>query len=116
MFTKIMKGFSIVALLLGLLLRSSANYRLALEFLVCVGAILVAWQAIRLGRYFWAAGFLAIAVVFNPAVPVALSRSTFFWIDLVCIATFVVSLAVLKRRPILSIPSITNRTPGSESL
>lgn len=116
MLTKMMKWFSVTALILGLLLRSSASYRMALEFVVCVSALLVVAQALRLGKYFWAAGFVGIAVLFNPVVPVALSRNTFLWLDSICIVTFLVSLAVLKGRPILSIPSITDRTPGSESL
>ena len=87
-----------------------------LESLICVSALMVVAQAWREGKYVWAAGFAAIAVLFNPAVPVAISRTAFLWVDALCIATFLVSLAVLKRHPRLSIPSITNRTPGSESL
>jgi len=49
-------------------------------------------------------------------VPVALARRTFLWLDLVCLMTFLISLGALKTRPTLSIPSITDRTPGSESL
>ena len=116
MLTKMMKWVSIAALLLAMLLRSSVSYRIALEFVVCVAALLVVVQAVRAGKYFWAAGFLAIAVLFNPAVQIVLSRKMFVGVELVCIAAFLVSLAVLKTKPILSIPSITNRTPGSESL
>ena len=116
MFTKIMKWFSIAALLLAVFWRSSANFQLVLEAVVCVTGILVVMQAVRRGKYLWAAGFLAIALLFNPVVPVALSRSAFLWLDVLCIVTFLASLAVLKRHPRLSMPSITNRTPGSESL
>jgi len=116
MFTKIMKWVSIMALLLAFVWRPSTAFQVMLEILICVSALMVVAQAWRAGKYLWAAGFVAIAVLFNPAVPVAISRNAFLWLDALCMVTFLVSLAVLKRRPILSIPSITNRTPGSESL
>ncbi len=116
MFTKIMKWVSIAVLLLAVLRLPTASYQVLLGIVVCVSALLVVTQAVRVGKYFWAAGFVAIAVLFNPVVPVALSRKTFLWLDSVCLMTFLVSLAVLKRQPTLSMPSITNRTPGSEPL
>jgi len=116
MFTKIMKWLSIMALVVGVLLSSSASYRIALELLVCVAAAVVAAQAFRTGKYFWGMGFVAVAVLFNPAVPIAISHGVFLVLDLVCIAAFLASLAVLRWKPILSVPSITDRTPGSESL
>ena len=116
MFTKTMKWVSIMALLLAFVWRPSTPYQLMLEILICVSALMVVAQAWRAGKYLWAAGFVAVAALFNPVLPVAISRTAFLWVDALCMVTFLVSLAVLKRRPILSIPSITNRTPGSESL
>jgi Family of unknown function (DUF6804) len=116
MFTEIMKWMSAVALLLAFMWRPSASYQVMLEILICVGALTAVAQAWRAGKYIWASGFVAIAVLFNPVVPVAISRTAFLWVDALCTVTFLVSLALLKRHPILSIPSITNRTPGSESL
>jgi Family of unknown function (DUF6804) len=116
MLTKIMKLLLIAALLLAAFWRSSANFQLVLESVVCVTGLLVVMQAVRKGKYFWAAGFLAVAALFNPVVPVAFSRNAFLWLDAMCIVTFLVSLVVLKRQPRLSMPLITNVTPGSESL
>ncbi len=116
MFTKIMKWVSIAVLLLAVLRLPTASYQVLLEIVVCVSGLLVVTQAVRASKYFWAAGFLAIAVLFNPVVPIALSRKIFLWLDWVCLAAFLFSLAALKRQPTLSIPSITYRTPGSESL
>jgi hypothetical protein len=111
-----MKWLSITALLLGAFLSSSTTYRISLEMVVCVAGFVVAVQAFRIGKYFWGIGFAAIAVLFNPAVPIEFSRKAFLSLDFVCIGAFLVSLAVLQWRPTLSIPSITGRTPGSESL
>ena len=116
MFTRLTKWFSIMTLLLGMFLTSSAIYRIGLEMVVCVAALVVVVQAFRIGRYFWGIGFAAMAVLFNPAVPIALSHKGFLFLDLVCIGAFLVSLVALQWEPTLSIPSITGRTPGSESL
>jgi Family of unknown function (DUF6804) len=115
MLTKIMKWVSIGVLLLAGL-RLASSYKVLLEFVVCVSGLLVVTQAVRAGKYIWATGFLAIAVLFNPVVPIPLSGKISLWLNWVCIAAFLTSLAALRRQPILSIPSITNRTPGSESL
>jgi uncharacterized protein DUF6804 len=116
MFTKIMKWVSIAVLLLGALRLPSAGSQVLLELVICVSALLVVRQAFRVGKYAWAAGFLTIAALFNPVLPIALSRRMFLWMDWFCLVTFLISLAVLRRQPVLSIPSITDRTPGSVSL
>ena len=116
MFTKLMKWLSIIALLLGVFLMSSVSYRIGMEMIVCVAAVVVVAQAFRIRKYFWGIGFAAIAILFNPAVPIALSHTTFRLLDLACVGAFLVSLAALRWQPTLSIPSITGRTPGSESL
>ena len=116
MFTQIIKGLAASALVLGLLWGSSAGFRIAMEMVVCVAALVVVTQAFRIGKYFWGAGFVALAVLFNPVAPLTLSRQIFLGLEWVSIAAFLGSLLFLRWRPILSIPSITNRTPGSESL
>src|SRR5215831_19564145 len=88
MLTKIMKWVSIAALLLAVLRLPTGSYQALLEIVVCMSGLLAATQAVRAGKYFWATGFVAIAVLFNPVVPVALARRTFLWLDLVCLMTF----------------------------
>ena len=116
LFTRIMKWASIAVLLLGLLVRSSASYRLVLELVVCVAALAVVAQAFRTGKYLWGAGFASIAVLFNPVAPFTLSGRTFLWLDLACVATFALSLAALKTKPRLSISGIINPLQRIESL
>jgi hypothetical protein len=100
--TEIMKWVSIAALVLAMLFRASSGYQAVLLFVVCAGAVLVVLQTGRTGRYAWAAGFSAIAVLYNPLMPIALSRNIFLsWL---CLATFAASLAVLKTTPQLSRP------------
>ena len=115
MFTKILKYASIIALFTALW-PSAFDYRMFVAFVVTVGAVAVAAQAARAQRTLWTVGFGAIATVLNPIVTGQLGPAVFFWSDLVCIAAFVASLVFLKSQPMLSMPSITDRTPGSESL
>jgi len=126
MLTAIMKWVSIAVLLLGLFENlpvgsqewsvRNGGYLELFNMLVCLSALLVVAEGFRRRKYFWASGFVAIAVLFNPIVPVTLSRQMFLGLDSVCILTFLVSLALSKRRPILTVPSITNGRPQIESL
>ena len=82
-----------------------------------MGAIIVLRHAVCDREYLWAAGFAAIALIFNPAAPAFQASGDWFrLLAFACMAVFPVSLTALKTRPVLSIPSITERTPGSESL
>jgi hypothetical protein len=116
MLTKIMKWVSVGVLLLASIWRPYANYLTVLEFVVCVSGIMVFTQAVRRGKVFWAAGFVAIVVLFNPVLPVVLSHRLTLGLGWMSLAAFLFSLAALRVQPILSMPSITDRTPGSESL
>ena len=126
MLTAIMKWLSIGVLLLGFFENlpvgsqewsvRNGGYLELFNMLVCLSALLVVTEGFRGHKYFWAAGFVAIAVLFNPIVPVTLPRKMFLGLDSVCILTFLVSLALSKRQPMLTVPSITSGRPRSESL
>ncbi len=114
--TIIMKSLAIAALLTAVLWRSSLDYRVVVSFMVTVGAIAVVAQAARAQRYFWAVIFCGIATLFNPILTVGLSPPVRLAADLASLTLFAASLMILRNRPVLSMPSITDRTPGSESL
>ena len=111
-----MKWLSVAALLLAGLGLPMGSNRIVLEIVVCVSALVVATQAIRAGKYLWVAVFSTIAVLFNPIVPMALSRGTSLLVDWVCLLAFLVSLLTLRVQPTFSIPSITHGGPRTESL
>jgi Family of unknown function (DUF6804) len=117
-FSTIMKLVSVTTLLLtAMFWRSAANYQLLLELTIFMGALVVAQQAVRAKHYLWTAVFAAIALLFNPVVAVPRPTGDLFLLMIfVCLAPFAFSLVAWKPQPILSIPSITDRTPGSESL
>jgi hypothetical protein len=113
-----MKWISSAALLTATVFWGVAlDHELLLTVVVFLGAIVVLQQAVSERKYVWAAGFGAIALVFNPAAPLFQASGDWFRVTaLVCTAVFAISLIALKARPVLSIASITDRTPGSESL
>jgi hypothetical protein len=110
-----MKWVCLVALVLALLWRSSAQYATVLQFLVCAGAVFVAVQSIVASRYLWAAAFVGVALLFNPVMPIELTRNILIWRNLACLAMFLVSLW-LANKPRLSIASVTDLSPRGEAL
>jgi hypothetical protein len=116
--TNISKWASIAALLLAVAFWDSAPaYQLALDVIVSAAAGVVVVQAFQVRNYWWGGAFVATALLFNPLVPVfPLAGRLSLLLVLTSTALFAVSLAALKPQPLLSIPSITNRTPGSRSL
>jgi hypothetical protein len=93
-----MKWVSIAALLLLLAMlwrSSSSDYRTVVAaFGVWAGAIVVFVQAVGTGNYVWLVTFLAAGALFNSVLPIMLPRNVFLWLDLTCLAMFLVSLAV----------------------
>lgn len=117
MATRFTKWLAIAALLILVVLwRSSDSRTLVAGFLVCTGAVVAMVEASRIRKYGWILTFLVIAVLFNPLVPMGFSRGTFLALCLGCLATFLLSLRMVPPAPRLSMASITDRTPGSESL
>ena len=116
MTSKIMKWLSVGVLLVGLLARSSTGYRIVLDVVVCVSALVVLSQAIRAEKYIWGICFLSIAVLFNPLVPLGLHGRMFLWLDLACVVMFAISLRALKTKPLLSIGGIIRPHGRTESL
>src|SRR5579871_2514056 len=116
--TRLVKWLCIAVLFVGFALsRLITNYELPLKLVVCSGAAVVAVQAFRAGRHRWMTVFLVIAFLFNPAIPF-IPLAGGFGLSAIALAAgaFAASLTALKSQPLLSMPSITDRNPGSESL
>ena len=118
MHAQVMKWVAIAALLVALLFWNSAtSYQVVLSLVVTVAASVVLIQAFQAKKYVWACGFLVIALLYNPAAPVfGLSGALGLSLVLLSIAPFAISLVAIRPRPLLSVPSITDRNPGSQSL
>jgi hypothetical protein len=98
MFTRMIKWISL-PVLLGVAMFSSyaARYELLLDAVICLGAIIIVQRAIWVREYFWAAGFVAIAIVFSPLI---LVMKIFLLMGFTCIAIFLTLLAAWKPQPL----------------
>jgi len=116
--TRIVKWLCVAALFVAFVLwQRIADYEFLLRAVVCSGAAVVAVQAFHSAKHSWTICFLTIALLFNPAIPVFPLANTVGLVAIVlAAAAFAVSLNRLKSVPLLSMPSITDRNPGSESL
>jgi hypothetical protein len=96
--TKIVKWISIPLLLIASLFGCcTARYEPLLDFVICLGAIVFIWRAVRLKEYFWAAALLAILAVFSP---LSLVLKISLLMSFTSIATFVTLLAAFRRQPL----------------
>ena len=118
MYTEVMKWACVGALLLAAVFRGpAANYQTELNVVVSIAAAVVFIQAVQARKFRWAAGFVAMALLFNPVVPVfRLAGGVGLSLVVLAIAPFAISLVALKPHPLMSMPSITDRNPGSQSL
>ena len=124
---QIVKWVSILALLSAVLFWNSvATFQLALNLFVCMAAAVVTLQAFQARRSAWVGAFGVIALLFgafavaalaDPEQP-AMRLGGWFGILLVLasVTAFAVSLTSLKPVQLRSMPSITDRNPGSLAL
>jgi len=97
MVTKIVKWVSIPVLLTASLFACcAASYEPLVDLAICMGAVIFIQRAIRSQEYFWAAGFLAIGVVFTP---LSLMVKIFLLMGFACVATFANLLAAFRTQP-----------------
>jgi len=74
----------------------SYSYYQLLRFIVCAAGAYVAYTAYY-SRYPWAVWlFGVIAILFNPLVPIHLSRATWQPVDLMCAVLFLLAATVAK--------------------
>lgn len=111
-----MKCVAIATLLAGFFWQFVPNARTYPDFLVAAGAVFVLVQAISLRKYWWVAGFGAITLLFNPVRPLEFSFRITVALQILTAAVFAVSLQLLKTSPRLTIASITEANPRTESL
>jgi len=104
MLTRIVFVVAIAVALLSLALPDRTAIGIAAVGVACFAAVLAAIEAGRAGRYLWGAGLLAMAVILNPIVPLALPPAG-------AVLMLSVSLAVLGSWVV-----VLNRTVESQSI
>jgi len=114
-----MKWGSIVGLLVAAMSwHTGANYQLLLDLAVTVGAIVVIRQAVRAKQYLWASGFVGMALLLNPMVPVFTpAGNLMLLLFLVGLSPLVMIFAALMDATVTLYPNlITDLNPRGESL
>ena len=115
--TKVAKCLAIAALLILVILwRSSDSRTLLAGFMACAGAVVVMIQAARVRDYGWMLMFFGMALLFNPLISMTLAPGVFLALKIASLMAFALSWRMSEPSPRLSMASITDRTPGSESL
>ena len=77
----------------------AADYHIFVRFAVCLGSVRIASLAISARKYAWAAAFVAMAVLYNPVLPVfALSGNVDLFLVIATLALVIASFLVLKPR------------------
>jgi hypothetical protein len=97
---KLTTSASVVVLLLAAVFWSrAADYQAMLGFMVCAGAIRVAFLAAAAERPDWASLFVGIALLYNPIFPMfPLAGHAAFFLVIASITAFAASLFLLKPR------------------
>jgi hypothetical protein len=116
MLTKILKLTAMAVLTIGLFWRPMVDYQTFLQFVVSAAAVAVLVQAAYMRQYLWMSLFGVAACLFNPVLPIGFSDQISIVLSSLTLLLFFFSLQLLKPKPRLSIASITDRMPGSESL
>lgn len=119
MLSKIMMWGPVVGLLLAAMSwHANGISALLLDLAVCVGAIVVVKQAVRAHQYLWASGFVGMALLLNPIVPVLTpAGNLMLLLFLVCLSPFVIAFGALIDATITLYPNlITDLHPRGESI
>jgi hypothetical protein len=116
MLTTIMKYVAIAALLTGMFWHLPPNLRSYLDFVITAAAVFVLVQAVTFRKYAWAAIFVLVACVFNPVQPIGFSFSVLVAVQVISATLFAVSLVTLRTKPRMTIASIIQANPRTQSL
>ena len=106
---------SVLLVALSLLLPAHAITLLA-GFVVWAGLVVSLIHALSERMFGWAALFAVFGIVYNPVLPIHLPSLWLLGVNLACVAVFAASLVYVHRSVRLTIESIVDSAPRSESL
>jgi len=98
---KYKKVFSVISILMLLLAIPSIwpyVYYQILRWVVTGTALLLLWIAYKLEKKTWLWIMGAIAILFNPIVPIYLNKGTWVIIDFIAAIVFIISLFKIKKK------------------
>ena len=88
--------FIAIALLLWALDRHPYGYYQILRWVTCAAGVYAALTAYSLQKTAWVWVLAIVAVLFNPVIPVHLSRDTWQTVDVVAAGVFLVSVFMVR--------------------
>lgn len=91
---------SIIVIILGILGDFPNVFYILLRFWTCGTAVYLGFQAIQLEKYFWVYAMGGITILFNPLVPIQMSKDDWAIIDILIILTFCIALFTVRSRKI----------------
>ncbi|MBA7475937.1 hypothetical protein ES705_08742 [subsurface metagenome] len=74
------------------------SYYIILRIITCGVSLCGIWYAYRVRKFLWLWVFSAIAVLFNPIIPIYLKKDVWIGIDLAVIIVFLISIPLLKAK------------------
>ncbi len=74
------------------------SYYIILRIITCGVSVYGIWYAYRVRKFLWLWVFSAIAVLFNPIIPIYLKKDVWIGIDLAVIIVFLISIPLLKAK------------------
>jgi hypothetical protein len=87
--------------------RSGTNYQLLLDLIVCMAAVVMVQQAVRLQEYAWAAALTGTALLLNPVVPLFTpAGNLIFFLFLLALSPLVIGFAALIDATITLYPNV----------
>jgi len=92
----ILAGASAIFLFAALLEGLPYGYFTLLRFIVCITSGYIAYNAYNINKYFWVYSFGFLTILFNPIIPIHLSRDMWVVIDFLAGLFMIVSIFKLK--------------------
>jgi len=93
-FTKYFVILSIF-MLFGAIAEWPYGYYILLRWITCITSILVTFKAFEKNNDWAKVVFIVIAILFNPLVPIYLSRSTWIPIDIITAIFFIFAIRII---------------------
>lgn len=97
-YKNIASTISIVLLLLAIPAIWPYGYYVFLRWMVTGSAIFLIWVANKLQKQKWLGLMIVIAILFNPIIPIYLTKEIWVVIDLIVAIIFLVSIFKIKSR------------------
>jgi len=98
---KFIKYFLILTIfiLFGAIVEWPYGYYTFLRWITCIASILVTFQAFEKNVDWAKIVFIIIAILFNPLVPIYLSRSTWIPLDIITAILFIFAIRIIINIP-----------------